>query len=157
MPTIFTRSFHDNALRMPLEGLWLKEKLAPPFATVVDHYQLNGGITTADLVAQLLNRPTEQAIAKVAQWIVDRNIIVIEYHRQFLLPLFQFDFLNAVVRGPVRETVHAMKGDHNNASIARWFATPQFHLQGKTPVEVVRKGGTSLTLRSRWAEERPTI
>jgi hypothetical protein len=104
---------------------------------VVQAYRNAGGIVSGDALAVELRRHSEQPLSLLARWIVDREVISVDWSARTWLPLFQFDLRYFIVPG-VRDVVAELVPVFDEWELAEWFVTANCWLDGALPLDTVR-------------------
>ena len=105
-------------------------------ATMYRAYSRSGGLCTGDELALRLRVHSAQPISLLARWIVSREVISFQLHLQTMLPLFQFDLAEMVVRPEVSAIIGELSGVFDDWDLALWFAEPNVWLDDRAPIEV---------------------
>ena len=106
---------------------------APAAVRLFDAFNDIGGVVDGDALSTLLRGRTEQPIAMVARWIVQRDVLSFPWHSQTLLPLFQFDLRSVQVRPGVRRVIAELRATFDDVELADWFARPNSWLLDRAP------------------------
>ena len=107
------------------------------FEEMIGIYSANGGTTTADDLAQLLEERSGGGFDDVAKYIVSRDIISFEWRNHYWIPLFQFDISNMSLKQGVRKVTRELSPVLDNWTLALWFTEPNVWLDGNRPVDRV--------------------
>jgi hypothetical protein len=79
----------------------------------------------------------DQPISVLANWIVARAMITIDWRYDILIPMFQIDTRLRALRPGCREIVAELRDVMDDWDIARWFAAGNPWLGGSTPVDML--------------------
>lgn len=107
-------------------------------------FQSHGGIVGSETVTELLRRHTNQPVAMLARWIVDREVLSLEWASRMMLPLFQFDRSSAMPRPPVRKAIRELASVLDDWALALWFSRPNALLDGVAPVDAIDSDAQSV-------------
>jgi hypothetical protein len=113
------------------------EAAADEHPAMLQTYRRAGGLVSWDRAVLLLGRHCEQPIARLARWIVARQVVSLVWHSQALVPLFQFELSDMSRRPGVSEVVAELAGAFDGQELAEWFARPNCWLRDAAPVEVI--------------------
>lgn len=97
----------------------------------------SGGVIDSEELVGRLRSETNQPIAQVARWIVDRHIVNFEACGLIWLPLFQFEPHCLILRDEVRRAIDELVHAFDDRAIAQWFSSPSASLRWKSPAEAV--------------------
>jgi len=133
---------HASTLRTPLLSAgcshpWTRRLADNQWIAMCGAFQRHGGLATANEVARLMRRSSQQPLSTLARWLVDRAAIQLEWQGQTLLPLFQFDdrfMLDETVAAVVRE----LRVAFDDWELALWFATPNDATGRAAPVDALQ-------------------
>jgi len=117
-----------------VEGVALRQ-----YAEIVDGYRSTGGLTSGDEVARWLRAGNGQPISTLARWIVDRQIVCIEWQGHLQLPLFQFDRTGLGLLPMLQQTMAELAEVFDDWNAAAWFATPNCWLDDARPAEALAR------------------
>ena len=106
---------------------------------VLHAYRRKGGLASGDELTRLLRRHTSQPISMLARWIVERQVVSFAWQGEYLLPMFQFDPADMVVRRPVSAVLDEFDGAFDDWNAATWFALPNAWLGDEAPVDVLQR------------------
>lgn len=125
---------------VPMSGVVMPARIPVPQTatrTLMDAYQSSGGVIGCDDLTRLLGEWQMQPISCVARWIVSRQLVHFDWHRQLVLPLFQFEHPGLKLLTTVADVIADLGDGFDDAQIAEWFATPNGWLQGAVPARVM--------------------
>lgn len=95
------------------------------------------GLASSERVTELLRRYEDQPVSRLARWIVDRDVLSVEWSSRLMLPLFQFDPASMLPRLEVREVIRELAPVLGDWSLTLWFARPHALLGGAVPVDAI--------------------
>lgn len=104
------------------------------FEAMLDAYRRSGGVVPAEELATQRSTPQDPAIAAVARWIVERQVVCFEWEKQHWLPLFQFCPDTLSPRPEMVGVVQELSGALDPWELALWFVRPNAWLHGRAPV-----------------------
>jgi hypothetical protein len=107
-------------------------------ASMLGVFRTTGGLLSADFMAVLLRRHSDQPLSRLAHWIVRREVLTVPTCGHNCLPMFQFDPITLTVRPAVRDAIAELKDVFDNAELLAWFAEPNPWLDGRPPAQTVR-------------------
>ena len=107
------------------------------FEEMIGIYSANGGTTTADGLAQLLEERSGGGFDDVAEYIVSRGIVSFEWRNHYWIPLFQFDMNDMSLKRGVSKVTRELSPVLDNWTLALWFTEPNVWLDGNRPVDRV--------------------
>lgn len=103
-----------------------------------------GGMASADEVVSRLARHTDQPISRLARWIVEHEVLNIQWRSQILLPWFQFDLSTMDLRPAVNSVLGELYPALSDWEICAWFAEPNAWLGGALPVDIIDRDARSV-------------
>ena len=143
---------HAGALRLPIRGLASAEidpeaepgqnnaglRLVDPmpdddFVFLQQTYRPSGGLANGDELATRLNVGGAGGFARLARWIVGRQLFSFAWHDRFWLPMFQFEVLELVPRPGLHAVLAELVDVMDGRALADWFAQPNDLLNGSSP------------------------
>ena len=107
------------------------------FATIAAAYERHGGVLRADEVAQRMRSQWDQPVSILANLIVSRALITIDWHDDILIPMFQIESHSRGLRPGCKEVIAELKDVMDNWEMARWFVTSDPWLGGQVPVDML--------------------
>ncbi len=109
------------------------------FVEMLNAYRHSGGLARAEELVAMLQGRSDGGVSTLARWIVDRSVICFDWQAQLWVPLFQFEG-PAMTLGPHLGAVFAeLRGVFDPWQLARWFVLPNESLNGRSPVDVLRR------------------
>lgn len=112
-------------------------------------FMLHGGMLTTDEVTERLRASCDQPISKLARWIVSGSTLSLTWHRQTLMPAFQFHFAELTIRPRFSEVLRELRSALDDWEIALWFATPNATLGNAMPVNVLANDAPAVVQAAR--------
>jgi hypothetical protein len=97
-----------------------------------------GGLAGADAVTELMRPCMDQSISRLARWIVDGEVLSVQWGSRLLVPLFQFDRFSMLPRPAVGEVIRELAPVRDDWSLALWFARPNPLLGWVAPVDLIQ-------------------
>ena len=107
------------------------------FITIATAYARHGGVLRADEVAEQMRSQWDQPVSILANWIVSRALITIDWHDDILIPMFQIESHSRGLRPGCREVIAELKDVMDSWEMARWFVTSDPWLGGQAPVDML--------------------
>jgi hypothetical protein len=121
------------------------------FRQMHEAFRASGGIVGCEEVVASLSRFTCQPISRLARWIVDGDILPLQWQGIMMLPLFQFDRTwiapDPCVAPVIRELLPVLQ----EWDACLWFAQPNPWLAHALPVEMVRRDPAAVLQAARAA------
>ncbi len=105
------------------------------FITMLDAYRSSGGLVRAEEALAMF--PSEHAsdIARLARWIVQRQVISFYWNAETWLPLFQFRRSDMSIRVELDAVFAELNNIYDRWELATWFAWPNSVLADRSPAE----------------------
>ena len=128
------RAFSNPARLRETTGQRIEDR---QFLEMDSAFRRTGGLASGDEVARLLRRQSEQPISTLARWIVAREVVSFEWRSQTLLPLFQFDRHDLLLRPRAAHIVQELAGTFDDWETALWFAQPNAWLHDMAPADAI--------------------
>ncbi len=109
-------------------------------------YQRHGGLVTGDACVEMLLRARgcAQPMSQLARWIVDRQVLCLDWHGVHMLPLVQFESARPRVKPAVRCALAELRDVFDDRELALWFVEPNEWLDGAMPIDCVEGDGDAL-------------
>ncbi len=114
----------------------LQLRAEPRFTAVLEAYQQSGGLALAEEILALLDAKFSPDIARLARWIVERQVISFYWNADTWIPLFQFNRLDMSVRPELAPVLAELNPVYDRWDLAMWFARPNAALVNRSPVQV---------------------
>ena len=92
---------------------------------------------TGNELAALVQPHSEQAVSKVARWIVSRRALSFSWEGQALLPLFQFEGPGIRLCEGMARVLPELADVFDSWELSRWFANPNAWLGDIAPADLV--------------------
>ena len=109
-------------------------RLDTVFVSLLKAYRPSGGLAQGDELATRLHIDGGGGYARLARWIVGRQVFSFAWHEQFWLPLFQFNPGDLTLHSGLRPVLAELGAVMDGWALAHWFVQPNDALQGQTPV-----------------------
>ena len=106
------------------------------FAALQRAHRVTGGIVSGESLSLSLREHVQQPISLLARWIVNREVVSLNWRGDMWLPVFQFDSVG-MVRPGVRQIITELSDAFDDWELAEWFAMPNCWLQGASPASTV--------------------
>ena len=120
---------------MPHEAIRLEDR---QYLLMTTAYERHGGLLSADTVARLMRPRRDQALSKLARWIVNRTAVHLVWRTETIMPVFQFTPGDMTLRPEVVTIVEELTPAFDDWDVAVWFAEPNTWLDDQAPVDVLR-------------------
>lgn len=106
------------------------------FVSLLKAYRPSGGLAHGDELAARLHIDGGGGYARLARWIVGRQVFSFAWHEQFWLPMFQFNAADMTLHSGLRPVLAELAPVMDGQALAHWFVQPNDALQGQTPVSM---------------------
>lgn len=104
---------------------------------LLEGFRRSGGFVSGDALALMLWPHCAQRVSLVARRIVRRELVHVYWRSEILVPLFQFDPADMVLRHGVRHVLEMLAPAYDDWDIATWFAEPSGWLRGLRPADAI--------------------
>ena len=107
------------------------------FVELQSAYRPSGGLAHGDELAARLHVNGGGGYARLARWIVSRQVFSFSWNEHFWLPMFQFDLsdqADRILRQDLRPVLSELADTMDGCALACWFAQPNNELHGLSPV-----------------------
>lgn len=81
---------------------------------------------------------TGPGVARLARWIVERQVVSFEWQSDTWLPLFQFNRPDLSIRAGLVRILAELNDVYDPWEMAHWFARPNSSLDHASPADVLR-------------------
>lgn len=96
-----------------------------------------GGIARGDDLARLLEERDRGESKRLPAMIASGHVFGFEWHREFWVPMFQFDLQNLTLKAGPGVVLAELSPVFNGWELASWFAEPNSSLHGSRPVDML--------------------
>jgi hypothetical protein len=107
------------------------------FVFLQQAYRPSGGLAHGDELAARLHVNGDGGHARLARWIVGRQVFSFGWHEHFWLPMFQFEPVELTPRDGLHPVLAELVTVMDGPALASWFADPNEALQGHSPVAML--------------------
>jgi hypothetical protein len=121
----------------PNASAYLERLQACQYREIMNGFRASGGVISADEAVTLLMRRTDQPISRLARWIVDREVISLEWQARTVLPRFQFDLPTMTPRTSVSTVFRELIPALTDWEICLWLVTPNAWLANTSPLDAI--------------------
>lgn len=104
-------------------------------------YRPTRGLARGDELAARLHVDGTGGHARLARWIVGRQVFSFAWNDDFWLPMFQFNTLDYSLHSGMRPLLGELADVMDGWAIAAWFVQPSDFLGGQSPVQAWRDRG----------------
>ena len=104
-------------------------------AALAAAYRRHGGLASSDEVLRLMRPHADQAISRLARWIVTRRAISFTWHSCTFLPMFQFERADMSLKRAPNAIACELRAAFDEWDLAWWFVQPNSWLQDAAPIE----------------------
>lgn len=112
-------------------------------------YRASGGLAHGDELAARLHVDGAGGYARLARWIVARQVFSFSWHEHFWLPMFQFDPREMTLQPGLRPVLAELVDVMDGWTLASWFARPSEALAGHSPVSMWKNHGPDVVQAAR--------
>lgn len=98
-------------------------------------FRSGGGLANGDELARRLHVLGEGGYARLARWIVARQVFSFAWSGHFWLPMFQFNPRDLSPHAGLRPVLAELSDVMDGLSTAQWFTEVNVALQGQSPVD----------------------
>jgi len=105
------------------------------FIALLNAYRTSGGLARAQEVATMFKTHGAHDAATLANWIIKRQVISLEWQGKIWLPLFQFNHLDMSRQAGLAEALSELVVVYDDWDVASWFSLPNPWLQDCTPAD----------------------
>ena len=114
------------------------------FVVLQQLYRPSGGLAHGDELATRLHVDGAGGHARLARWIVGRQIFSFAWNDHFWLPMFQFEPGALTPRQGLVQVLAELVDVMDGRALADWFASPNDVLQGRSPVDMLARHGPAV-------------
>jgi hypothetical protein len=112
-------------------------KLNQQFIAMLDAYRRSGGLARAQELAVTWKSCGERRLSELANWIVKRKVISLEWQSIIWLPLFQFNRVDMTLVPGLEDSLSELVVVRDHWQIANWFSLPNHWLADCTPADML--------------------
>jgi hypothetical protein len=152
MPNPSEQSLHDTGRRAraappPPTEAWRQAAIAAvphasaddsDFVAMQNALRPTGGLACGNELSMRLHGAGEGGYARLARWIVGRQVFSFAWHDTFWLPMFQFEPHELAPQPALRPVLSELFDVMDGWAIANWFVQPNVALAGQAPVSLWR-------------------
>ena len=109
------------------------------FVEMLNGYRHTDGLARAEELVAMVQSRAGCGVASVARWIVDRSLICFDWQGQLWIPLFQFEGPEMTLGPHLGAVFEELRGVFDPWELARWFVLANRSLDGRSPVDVLRR------------------
>jgi hypothetical protein len=114
------------------------------FIAMLDAFRRSGGLAQAYEVVALFLARGDADISSLAQRILQRKVISIEWQSKIWLPLFQFNRDDMTPQPGLAPVLTELNPVYPAWDMAHWFSRPHPWLDGHTPADTLRTDATAV-------------
>jgi hypothetical protein len=100
-------------------------------------FRASDGWMSSDEVVTLLMERTDQPVSRLARWIVEGDVIGLQWQARTVLPLFQFDLSTMTPRPSVTSVLRELIPALSDWEICLWFVAPNAWLDDASPLHAI--------------------
>jgi hypothetical protein len=112
-------------------------KLNQQFIAMLDAYRRSGGLARAQELAVTWKSYGEKRLSELADWIVKRKVISLEWQSTIWLPLFQFNLVDMTLAPGLDDSLSELVVVHDDWQVANWFSLPNHWLADCAPADML--------------------
>jgi hypothetical protein len=120
------------------------------FVALLDAFRHSGGLARTPEVAARFKNRANCSICPLAGWLVNRQVICIEWQGTLWLPLFQFDEPGLTLKAGLAGALAELIKYHDDWAVASWFAQPNPWLDHGTPADSLATKAPLVLTAARW-------
>lgn len=107
------------------------------FVDLLNAFRRSGGLARAPEVAARFKRQGISDVSPLASWLVQRQVISVEWQSKIWLPLFQFSPVGMALRTGLSSVLAELVVRYDEWALANWFAQPNAWLADCAPADVL--------------------
>ncbi len=108
------------------------------FTSMLRDLRGTGGLMHGEELADLLVQRGAGDVARLARWIVERQLLSFDWRGRLWIPMFQFELAGMRLKSQVRHIAAELAPAFDDWSLALWFATPNSWLQERLPAQALQ-------------------
>ncbi len=105
------------------------------FIDMLGAFRRTGGLARGHEVASLLYTRAGLNVSTLARWMVEGEVVYLEWQHDTWFPMFQFSGQDLLTRRCVRQVLKEFDGVLDRWEIAQWFACPSATLGLRSPAD----------------------
>lgn len=132
---------YARTVRQPIEGSNANEQLRNEsqidrqFMALLNAYRNTGGLARAQEVFTMFRSRHGADVARLARWIVRREIISFDWQSKVWVPLFQFDRATMALQPGLNCVLTVLNPILGPEELVAWFAQPNRYLMDQAPAD----------------------
>jgi hypothetical protein len=107
------------------------------FVALLNAFRPSGGLARAPEVVARFKRQGVNDVSPMASWLLNRQVISVEWQSKIWLPLFQFSPTGMALRAGLSSVLAELVVRYDEWAIADWFAQPNVWLADCAPADVL--------------------
>ncbi len=107
------------------------------FVALLRDLRETGGLMRGDEVAGLMLQRGAGDVARLARWVVTRQVLSLDWRGDWWIPMFQFNLADMRLKNETGEVAGELAPAFDNWALAQWFATPNAWLHDRMPASVL--------------------
>ncbi|HZE92735.1 MAG TPA: hypothetical protein VE029_13655 [Rhizobacter sp.] len=128
----------------PLSGSSGKLDRDNEFVAMLHGFRESGGLARGDEVADMLQRIAGHDVSHLARWIVTREVLSFQWHRELWVPLFQFNLSDMSLKDGPRRVSAELAPAFDAWNLSRWFVQPNAWLKDRSPLQVISSDASAV-------------
>jgi hypothetical protein len=113
-------------------GEWQSDQ---QFIAMLNAYRPSGGLARAQEVASRCKPHGWTAVSSLADWIIKRKVVCVEWQAKIWLPWFQFNPAAMTLQQGFGDVMSELVAVYDDWEVANWFAKPNPWLADCTPAD----------------------
>ncbi|MBK9444236.1 MAG: hypothetical protein IPN53_24290 [Comamonadaceae bacterium] len=110
------------------------------FVAMLNAYRSSGGLARAQQVAARFRQHSLIAVNHLAEWIVKRHVISLEWAGKISMPLFQFNPGSMTLLPGLSQALSELVTVYDDWEVAHWFSQPNPWLADCAPADRMAAG-----------------
>lgn len=107
------------------------------FIAMLNGYRQSGGLAQAGEVASMCNQSGACPLSLLADGVIKRDLISVDWQARIWIPLFQFNRPEMSMREGLRNVLAELVVVYNAWDVALWFSQPNPWLADNTPADTL--------------------
>jgi hypothetical protein len=107
------------------------------FVALLEAFRATGGTAPGDIVGRLLEEHQAGNAVSLAKLIYTGQVFGFEWRASLWIPMFQFDADDLRLKAAPQHVRAALPSEWSGWAVAAWFATPNAHLDGCCPADML--------------------
>ncbi len=126
-----------TALPVQLTEATLSWRSDQQFIAMLNAFRASGGLSRAEGLAVMFRACASTELTTLAENIIKRKVVSLEWQAKIWLPLFQFNLVDMTLRPAVSEALLELVTVYDDWDVAHWFSLPNPWLADGTPADTL--------------------